>query len=312
MLLAGELPRDWPDEGTIDIGIHDSPHHSARTEWWYLNGHALLDGHPPVSFFAAFFISAADPNDRWDDKVHAVTWAITDAATSTYHSECRVDDRAPQLGLRQINDGHGMRDELFNRAMAEILEAGNVPRPDRMIGGDVRVESDPLLLRFGRSTLRKRKDDLHLRVIDDASLNGCDIKVMPTKRPIRHGENGLVPGALDGEVFFYYFIPRCTLAGTVRLDGVSYAIDSGCAWYDHEFGGVLTAATDGSVLASSRMGENVAWNWVGIQLDNGCEVSAYEILAADTSQSIDRRLVFVERDGSTRSTTDVSFESGPQ
>ena len=47
-------PSDWPEDGSIDLSIHDRPHASSTTEWWYQNGH-LEAGGQRYSFFAAFF-----------------------------------------------------------------------------------------------------------------------------------------------------------------------------------------------------------------------------------------------------------------
>src|SRR6266508_330075 len=32
-------PVDWPAPGPIDLKIHDLPHASSTTEWWYMNSH---------------------------------------------------------------------------------------------------------------------------------------------------------------------------------------------------------------------------------------------------------------------------------
>ena len=46
---------DWPEPGPIDLAIHDLPHRSSTTEWWYVNTHLELEGSRSVSLFAAFF-----------------------------------------------------------------------------------------------------------------------------------------------------------------------------------------------------------------------------------------------------------------
>ncbi len=35
---------DWPCAGTIDLDLHDKPHATSATEWWYYNMHFTGDG----------------------------------------------------------------------------------------------------------------------------------------------------------------------------------------------------------------------------------------------------------------------------
>ena len=46
---------DWPEAGPIDLAVHDAPHASSSTEWWYLHAHVETDDGRPLSFFAAVF-----------------------------------------------------------------------------------------------------------------------------------------------------------------------------------------------------------------------------------------------------------------
>ena len=34
-----KFPADWPVAGRIDLAVHDLPHRSSTTEWWYLHAH---------------------------------------------------------------------------------------------------------------------------------------------------------------------------------------------------------------------------------------------------------------------------------
>ena len=65
---------------------------------------------------------------------------------------------------------------------------------------------------------------------------------------------------------FYYFIPRCEVTGTVKLNGETQTITKGQGWYDHEFGGKMPEE------GADRM--NYAWNWAAVQLDNKYEITA--------------------------------------
>ena len=50
-----QFPADWPGAGLINLAVHDLPHRSSTTEWWYQNCHfETVDGRQ-LSLFAAFF-----------------------------------------------------------------------------------------------------------------------------------------------------------------------------------------------------------------------------------------------------------------
>src|ERR1700733_16056058 len=128
------FPADWPQPGPIDLGVHDLPHRSSTTEWWYMNSHFQSEDGRRLSLFAAFFriVKGRNPETKQPEYAHSVTWALSDLDRKTYFSDSRVDPSAPQMGLERIKQGRGSRDPRLNRAIAEILERGNVPAPDKL------------------------------------------------------------------------------------------------------------------------------------------------------------------------------------
>ena len=65
---------------------------------------------------------------------------------------------------------------------------------------------------------------------------------------------------------FYYFIPKCEVKGSVILEDKKNEITEASGWYDHEFGKSRDEKEDDAV-------KDIAWNWLAVQLDNGCELS---------------------------------------
>jgi geranylgeranyl pyrophosphate synthase/predicted secreted hydrolase len=284
-------PEDWPVAGAIDLQLHDRPHRSSATEWWYLNTHlATADGRR-VSLFAAFFRIIKGKNERTKlpEYAHSVTWAISDPDARTYFAESRVDKSAPELGLERIKQGRGSRDPRLNRAITELLERGRVPRPDRIFEREPFIAEGRLELDFDGNRFEKRDDGKY-----DLTLHGERAAARLTftleKPPHRHGDDGVVRG-LEGEDMFYYFIPRCSVTGTVTLDGLARPA-SGPGWYDHEFGGHRPQAAAATTAAAAAAADkaatpgakpeqeervDIAWNWVAAQLDNGVDVTAYAL-----------------------------------
>jgi geranylgeranyl pyrophosphate synthase/predicted secreted hydrolase len=276
-----ETPLDWPKEGPIDLDIQDLPHRSSSTEWWYINSHIeTVDGRK-LALFASFFrvVRDIDPKTKRPLYAHSLTWAISDLDAAQYFAESRVDKCAPQMGLKRLEKGEGTRDPRLRRALREVLEKGHVPYPDQMFEGEVFVAENRLDLDYDGARFHKRSDGAYvLNLWSEHHQVGCDLVFEAQKKPIRHGDNGVVRGA-HGEDMFYYFIPRCDVTGTVTTHGLKIPVQEASGWYDHEFGGYYSARTD-----EEQLPEEFAWNWLSLQLDDGSDVTAYELICTSDEQ----------------------------
>ena len=78
------FPSDWPIEGPIDLKIHDLPHISSTTEWWYMHSH-IKAGERNFSVFASFFKSAFgyDKKTKKAEYGYSVIWSISEDRKST-------------------------------------------------------------------------------------------------------------------------------------------------------------------------------------------------------------------------------------
>ena len=297
----------WPAAGRIDLGLHDLPHAAADTEWWYVNSHVRTADGRDLGVFAAFFriISAVDEATGAIEYAHSMTWAVSDLATGRYLGESRVDPRAPQLGLERMKNGRGAKDDRLNRAMQEILERDQVPAPDRVFDGPVFVATDRLHLEYGASSFRKLANGMYRLTLrnDDVHL---ELAFEPKKPPIRHGDDGVVRGNA-GEQMFYYFIPRCAVSGMVALGDDDRQQVEGQGWYDHEFGGY--DAADPQPAGEGAGIRDLGWNWTAIQLDDGTDLTAYEIVDVKAEETVGKWLIAIDKDGTRRSIPDVTFEA---
>lgn len=287
-----DYPVDWPGAGTVELSVHDLPHESATTEWWYVNGHIEAHTGGRYAFFAAFFrrVTGYDPVTQLPRYMHSLTWSINDLndLNSVYVS--RVDKGAPQEGMRRIEAGFGSRDPRIDRGIREVLERGHVPKPDRVFEGQVHIEKNRLGLHFANDSFCKNDDGSYqLHLFDAERRLGAELRIMPQKPPIRHGEDGVVRGSED-ESMFYYFIPRCEVTGSLTYQGSELRVAQGQGWYDHEFGvgevynvdlaaeRQLPAAERKRVVEERRArfdASMVGWNWISVQFDDGTELSVY-------------------------------------
>jgi hypothetical protein len=126
-----DLMPDWPGPGDIDLKIHDLPHKSSTTEWWYLHAHLPSAQGRNLSLFVSFFRHAIKLNKKKGeyDYAHSVLWAISDLDEKKYYTVSLVDHRAPKIGLRQLKGNDSTKDPFIKKATVEMLKKGTVPYP---------------------------------------------------------------------------------------------------------------------------------------------------------------------------------------
>ena len=312
-LAAFLSPSDFPDwpaaEGAIDLAVHDLPHESSQTEWWYLNTHFEDGEGRQYSAFAAFFrvVKHVDKDTGKKSYAHALNWALTDVANKRYVQEVVLDKDSPAVIKKQLDQGV-IKDPRLERAYREMLDRGAVPLPDRMFsaGRDAVVSRTELSVDLESATLTKDATGAYvLTCTKPDGKTGLALTFEPRKRPVRHGLNGVVKGH-DGDDMFYYLIPRCSVRGHFTVDGETRAVASGDGWYDHEFGGKAPADNTVPVM-------NYAWNWAAVQLDDGSELSVAVLIDPRTKppRLMESRAIVIARDGSRTQPADLEFTQAP-
>lgn len=282
------------------------PHGSSSTEWWYVNAHLTAADGRTYSLFAAFFriINKQLPDGSYE-YAHSLTWALSDHEKKDYVARSFVDANAPAIGLERIKNGQGVKDERLNRAISEVLERGKVPIPDRFFPGPVRVAKDALDLDYGGLTFKKLSDGKYRVVVksEEGPRSPCsaELEFELKKPPQRHGHDGVVRG-VHGEDMFYVFVPRCAVKGSITLDGKPLSV-TGEGWYDHEFGAPPAQRPQG---ANTDLGV-IAWNWVSAQLDDGSDVSVYELVHSETKENKGRWAIVTEADGTRHAFTEFTL-----
>ncbi len=293
---------ELPTTNSIDLNLHDLPHLNASLEWWYVNTHLTLENGSQISLFAAFFRAAASiefAKERADN--YFLTWAITDVESNRYLPTSLLDPRSVDEAMAELEAGRGGSDYYLNQALREVLMREQLPLPDKLMQKPAEVALDRLNLNYdGNSFVCEAPGQYRLLLNNQDEDNGCNLLLTLEKPIVLHGDNGIVRG-LSGLDMFYYFCPRCKVTGTVTIDNVEHAVSSGSGWYDHEFGehGEEREQHDGKV----------AWNWIAAQLDNGWEVTAYDIFdRKDANKSYGRWAVVIDPAGNSQTWSDFEFQ----
>src|SRR5471032_2007370 len=267
---ASTLHDDWPRPGSIDLAVHDLPHASSTKEWWYVNSHLIGTDGREFSLFAAFFrVDTTGEGAQERRYSHFLTWALVDPDGQRFFPRTLLDRATPDAVLKEIDCGRSPHDDRLGRALREVLERGRVPLPDQLLTREARVDIGRLALDFDGNRFTKDHDGSYeLELASETADVGCRLRFTLEKPVVRHGNDGVVRG-LDGDQMFYYFSPRCRVEGSLLVDGSWLDVARGTGWYDHEFGEHREA--------SEGFQAKVAWNWIAAQLDNGYEVSAFDL-----------------------------------
>lgn len=283
---------DWPQDGPIDLKLHDLPHASSTTEWWYMHSHIQAKGGRQFSLFASFFVTVIDYDKESKKPIygHSVIFGISDIEKKKYYTVSLVDRRAPKLGLERLERGEMVKDPFIRRAGIEMLKKGVVPLPDELLKKEPTLSNEKLYLDYDGNTFTKQADGsyvLHLQH-KRQKLN-IDIRFKPQKPATRHGNNGVVRG-VSAEDMFYYFIPKCEVTGKLSIGKESFTIDKATGWYDHEFGCHPQKKND-------KLKKDVSWNWIAMQLDNGCELTAYDLIDLKTGEDCGSFIIMIDQNG---------------
>ncbi|MCB9256921.1 MAG: polyprenyl synthetase family protein [Chitinophagales bacterium] len=287
-------PSDWPVGEDIDLKIHDLPHDSSTTEWWYINAHIKAENGREYSIFASFFrkLLQYDEEKKELDYAHSITWAIIDLANEMYYSNSLIDHRSPEIGLDRLRKGEIVKDERIRKSAIEMLEKGNVPYPDRLFKKPVSVSKSHLDLNFDSNSFKKIEEGKYqLDLIDEEHKVACFMEFDTLKPVIRHGDNGVVFG-VSAEDMFYYFLPRNKAKGYLEIEGERIPFSQASAWYDHEFG-----RNRDEKEQEPGMSKDVAWNWISSQLSNGYEFTAYDLIDNKSAAACGSYLILIDPEG---------------
>lgn len=135
--------------------------------------------------------------------------------------------------------------------------------------GIAQAATDDARLRLRDWSLVREGDGWHAQV--PASGFALDLRCTATQPVLLQGREGLSrKGPLEQQASYYYSLPQLAVDGTLSLRGRDFEV-RGRAWMDHEWSEELLAP------------EAVGWDWIGMNLDDGSALTAFQLRRRDGS-----------------------------
>ena len=231
-------------------------HNEARTEWWYLTGWLRDEAQRLYGFQVTFFRSRVDPAQRLRSRLAArqllfAHAALTDAAgRAHWHDQAlaRWNGEPAEWPTPQANVA--MPTQLGLQASAGLQDT------------DVRLRGWRLQRQAGDGAYRTQ-----VRAADFA----LTLDAAPTQELLLQGERGWSrKGPGPEQSSHYYSQPQLRVSGQLQRAGRSHSV-RGQAWLDHEWSEALLHP------------EAVGWDWIGMNLDDGASLTAFQLRRADGS-----------------------------
>jgi predicted secreted hydrolase len=125
------------------------------------------------------------------------------------------------------------------------------------------------------------------------------LKLLIVKAPVIQGQNGVSQKAEGtGHASHYFSLTRLQTTGEIDVEGKAYSIE-GTSWMDHEF---FTGA-----MAADEMG----WDWLSVQLEDGSELMLYRLRHRDGSLDPYSSGSYVDAQGKNAFLTTKDFSMTP-
>ncbi|MDM7950388.1 carotenoid 1,2-hydratase [Hydrogenophaga sp.] len=218
-------------------------HNETRTEWWYLTGHAKTEIGRTFGFQVTFFRSRVDAAGPIQSRLAARQLLFAHAAIS--------DLQGQQL----------LHDERIARWNGE-------PPLQTERGVFARVDDMQVVL---RDWFIERDTTGVYRTSVSGDGFAISLRATPTQALLLQGDRGFSRKGPDpSQASFYVTHPQLAVQGALTLSGQRLMV-TGRAWLDHEWSEAILHP------------EAVGWDWIGMNLDNGDSLTAFELRRADGS-----------------------------
>ncbi|MDQ6859553.1 MAG: carotenoid 1,2-hydratase [Verrucomicrobiota bacterium] len=141
--------------------------------------------------------------------------------------------------------------------------------------------------------------DGRFHLLADSKDARIDLQLESAKPPVIHGERGIsAKAAGEGHASHYYSLTRLTSTGQLRLGDKAFEV-RGESWFDHEW-------------ATNQLApEQIGWNWLSVQFDDGTELMLYQMRLANGGADPTSSGTLIAADGTTTHLTADEFKMTP-
>jgi predicted secreted hydrolase len=222
-------------------------HNAAKTEWWYLTGHATGADGKSYGFQVTFFRSRVDGTQALQSRLAAKQLLFAHAAITDVSGQRLWHDQR----IARWNGEPAASEAGFDSPGAAFAQTHDT-------GVALRGWS-----------LRRLPDGRYLARVN-ASEFQIDLDATPRQNHLLQGQQGFSRKGPDpDQSSFYVSQPQLDVGGRLQIKGQDLDLRSGRAWLDHEWSESLLHP------------EAVGWDWIGMNLDNGDSLTAFRLRRAD-------------------------------
>jgi predicted secreted hydrolase len=128
---------------------------------------------------------------------------------------------------------------------------------------------------------------------------GIELKLQSRKPPAIQGTDGISQKSEgEGNASHYYSLTRLETKGRLQFGAEAYSV-SGWSWMDHEFS------------TSQLQPEQVGWDWVSLQMEDGTEWMLFNLRRDDGTRDTHSAGSFIDREGRVTPLSASDFEMVP-
>ncbi len=238
-------------------------HDDFRIEWWYYTGNlkenktAHRFGYQLTFFRVALDVKDLNPNpSKW--KVNHIYFA--------------------HMTLTDISGEKFYYFERINRKGV----------------GNAGADTESLMV-WNEDWSLKDKGNRHLLEAIESGT-GINLQLVPVKKLVVHGENGISKkGSESGNASHYFSYTRMKTSGSIFIDGKAYNV-FGTSWMDHEF-------------SSNQLNDKLSgWDWFSLKLDDQTELMLYRLRRKEGDIDPFSSGTFVSSNGVSRHITRDEFK----
>ncbi|MFI6690001.1 lipocalin-like domain-containing protein [Streptomyces sp. NPDC050485] len=260
----------------VDAAAFGTPHPSAGVEIWYLTGH-LRDEDGQAHTWTFSILRHHDEEDPAAGPGYCLCATHHGPAGLSYGTW--ITPTALRV-LRQAISGDEAVDPRVRTALAEALEQGPL-LPDQLLREPVTELAGTLDITVGDVAALRREEDGSFRLAFQEQAR-FDLVLTPVKPAVpQFAPSGRLPDDATGLTSL--FLSSLDVRGTLLMEEGTPKRVEGRAWFEHDWG-----ATYYRNQQTRGLSDHI-WEWAGLQLDNGWEISATQARTSDPPTAPPRR-----------------------